>query len=105
LNSGNACHLSVQNLLPSRLLSENLRIRLYKTIFLPLVLYGRETWSLTFREELKLRVFENKVLRGIFGSKRDGLTGVFGNCITKSCPWWAGHTARMGRRGTCIGYL
>jgi hypothetical protein len=46
-----------------------------KTIILPVVLYGRETWSVTLREEHKLRVFENRVLRGIFGLKRDEATG------------------------------
>jgi hypothetical protein len=50
------------------------KVRLYKTIILPVVLYGCETWSLTVREEHKLRVFENRVLRRIFGPKRDGVT-------------------------------
>jgi hypothetical protein len=62
LNSGNACYHSVQNLLSSRLLSKNVKVRIYKTIILPVVLYGCETWSLTVREEHKLRVFENRVL-------------------------------------------
>ena len=51
------------------------KIKIYRTIILPVVLYGCETWSLTFREERKLRVFENGVLRRIFGPKRDGVTG------------------------------
>ena len=63
LRSGNACCHSVQNPLSSRLLSINLKIKIYRTIILPLVLYGSETWSLTLREERKLRVFENMVLR------------------------------------------
>jgi hypothetical protein len=71
LNSGNACYHSVQNLLSSRLLSKNIKIRIYKTIILPVVLYGCETWSLTLREEHRLRVFENRVLRRIFGPKRE----------------------------------
>jgi hypothetical protein len=75
LNSGNACYHSVQSLLPSRLLSRNLKVKIYKTIILPVVLYGCETWSLTLREEHRLRVFENRVLRGIFGPKRDEVTG------------------------------
>jgi hypothetical protein len=75
LNSGNACYLSVQNLLSSRLLSKNIKIRIYKTIILPVVLYGCETWSLTLREEHRLREFENRVLRRIFGPKRDEVTG------------------------------
>jgi hypothetical protein len=75
LNSGNACYHSVQNLLSSHLLSKNVKIRLYKTVILPVVLYGCETWSVTLREEHKLRVFVNMVLSRIFGPKRDGVTG------------------------------
>jgi len=75
LKSGNACYLSVQNLLSSSLLSTNLKIKIYRTIILPVVFYGRETWSLTMREErTRLRVFENRVLR-ILGPKRDEVTG------------------------------
>ena len=55
----------------SRLLSKNLKDKIYKTIILPVVLYGCETWSLTLREERRLRVFENRILRRIFGPKRD----------------------------------
>jgi hypothetical protein len=68
LNSVNACYHSVQSLQSSRLLSRNLKIRIYKTIILPVVLC--EIWSLTLREEHRLRVFENRVLRRIFGPKR-----------------------------------
>jgi hypothetical protein len=75
LSSGNACYHSVQSLLSSRLLSKNLKMRIYKTIILPVILYGCETWSLTLREECVLRVFENKVLRRIFELKRDEVTG------------------------------
>jgi hypothetical protein len=75
LNSGNVCYHSVQNLLSSRLLSKIVKVRIYKTIILPVVLYGCETWTLTVREEHKLCVFENKVLRRIFGPKRDGVKG------------------------------
>ena len=57
LRSGNACYRSVQNLLFSRLLSKKLKIKIYRTIILPVVLYGCEAWSLTVREERKLRVF------------------------------------------------
>ena len=71
----NACYHSVQNLLSSRLLSKNLKINIYRTVILPVVLYGCETWSLTLREERKLRVFENRVLRRIFGPRRDEVTG------------------------------
>jgi hypothetical protein len=68
LNSGNACYHSVQNLLSSRLLSKKVKIRIYKTIILPVALYGSE------QEEHRRRVFENRVLRGIFGPKRDEVT-------------------------------
>jgi hypothetical protein len=64
-----------QNLLSSRLLSKNIKIRIYKSIILHVVLYGCETWSLTLREERRLKAFENRVLRKIFGPKRDEVTG------------------------------
>ena len=70
-----ACYHSMQNLLSSRLLSKNLKIQIYRNIILPIVLYGCETWSLTLREERKLRVFGNMVLRRIFGPRRDKVTG------------------------------
>jgi hypothetical protein len=114
LNSGNACYHSVRNLLSSRLLSKNV-VRIYKTIILPVVLYGCETWSLTARVEHKLRVFENRVLRRIIGPKRDGVTGGWRKLhneelhnlysspsiirIIKSRKMrWAGHVARMGEK-------
>jgi hypothetical protein len=75
LKSGNVCYHSVQNLLSSSLLSKNVKIKIYRTIILPVVLYGCESWSLTLREECRLRVFENKVLRRIFGPKRDEVIG------------------------------
>jgi hypothetical protein len=91
------------------------KVRIYKTIILPVVLYGSETWSLIVREEHKLRVFENRVLR-IFGPKMDGLTGGWRKLhneelhnlysspsitrIIKSRRMrWAGHIARMGEKG------
>jgi hypothetical protein len=64
LKSGNACYRSVKNFCL-------LKIRIFKTIILPVVLHGCEIWSLTLREEYRLRVFENSVLRRIFGSKRN----------------------------------
>jgi hypothetical protein len=70
LNLGNACCYSVHNLLSSHLISKNLKIKIYKTVILPIVLYGCETWSLTLWEEHRLRVFETRVLM-IFGPKRD----------------------------------
>ena len=72
---GNVCYYSVQNLLSSSLLSKKLKIKIYRTIILPVVLYGCETWSLTLREECRLRAFENRVLRRVFGPKREELTG------------------------------
>ena len=109
----NACYHSVQNLLSSRLLSKNLKIKIYRTIILPVVLYECETWSLTLREERRLRVFENGVLRKVFGPKTDEVTGEWRKLHNEelndlySIPnivWvvksrrmrWAGHVARMG---------
>jgi hypothetical protein len=74
LNSSNAFYQSVQNLSSSRLLSKNIKITIYNTIHLPAVLYGCESWSLTLREVHRRRVFENEVLRRIFGPKRDEVT-------------------------------
>jgi hypothetical protein len=71
LNSGNACYFSVQNLLSSHLISKNLKIKIYKTVILPVVLYGCETWSFTLGEEHRLRVFVNRVLRKISEPKRE----------------------------------
>jgi hypothetical protein len=75
MKSENACYLSVQNPLSSSLLSKNIKIKVHRTIILPVLLYGCETWSLTLREEQRLRVFEKRVLRRIFGPKRDEVTG------------------------------
>ncbi|KAJ4428690.1 hypothetical protein ANN_25683 [Periplaneta americana] len=95
------------------LLSKNLKVRIYKTVILPVVLYGCETWTLTLREEQILRVFENKILRKIFGAKRDEVTGewrklhnaelhalysspdIIRNIKSRRLRW-AGHVARMG---------
>jgi hypothetical protein len=103
------------------LLSKNIEIRIYKTIILPVVLYWCETWSLTLREEHRLRVFENRALRRIFGPKEDELTGEWRKLhneelrdfysppsIIRIMKWrmrWAGHVARKGRRGMRLGYL
>ena len=67
LKLGNACYHSVQNLLSSRLLSKNIKIKIYRTIILPVILYGCENWSLKLRELRRLRVFENRVLWKVFG--------------------------------------
>jgi hypothetical protein len=102
------------------LLSKNLKIRIYKIIILPVVLYGCKPWCLTLREEHRLWLFENKVLRRIFRPKRDQVTGGWRKLhneelhdlypspsiiiIMKSRRMrWAGHVARMGKRGTPTG--
>nr|KAJ4444099.1 hypothetical protein ANN_05888 [Periplaneta americana] len=104
---------TLEKLLPSTLLSKNLKVRIYKTVILPVVLYGCETWTLTLREEQRLRVFENKVLRKTFGAKRDEVTGEWRKLhnselhalysspdIIRNIKFrrlrWAGHVARMG---------
>src|SRR5215510_11451968 len=113
LKLGNACFHSVQYLLSSRLLSKNLKIKIYRTIILPVILYGCEAWSLMLREEHRLRVFENRVLRRVFGPKRDEVTGEWRKLhneelkdlysspsivrVVKSGRMrWAGHLARIG---------
>jgi len=75
LKSGNSCYHSVQNLLSSSLLSKNIKIKIYRTMILPVVVYGCETWSLTLQKERRQMVYEDKVLRRIFGHKRDEVTG------------------------------
>jgi hypothetical protein len=75
LKSVNACYHSVQNILSSSLLSKNVKIMIYRTIILPVVLYGCESWSPRLREESRLKIFNNRVLRRIFGPKRDEVTG------------------------------
>jgi hypothetical protein len=79
LNSGDACYHSVQNLLSSRLLSKNIKITVSTNINLPFVLYWRDTWSLSLGEKHRLRILENRVLRNVFGPKRDE-QGAEGNC-------------------------
>jgi hypothetical protein len=83
LKSGNACCHSVQNVWCSRLLSKNIKNTVYKTIILPVV-YRCETWSLTLRDEHRLRVFENRVLRRKYGPKKDEVTGSGENYIMRS---------------------
>jgi hypothetical protein len=75
LKSGNACYNSVQNLLSSRKKKKNLKIKIYRTIILPVVLHGCESWLLTLRKKRGLRLFESRVLMRIFGPKRDEVTG------------------------------
>ena len=75
LKSGNACYHSVQNLLSSSMLSRNIKIKIYRTIILPVDLHGCETWWFILREESRLRVFEKRVLRRKYEPKRDEITG------------------------------
>jgi hypothetical protein len=75
LNSSNAYNNLVQNHLSSRLLYKHVKIRIYRTVILSLVLYGCETWSLTLREEHRLKVFENRVLRRLFRPNREEVIG------------------------------
>jgi len=112
----------VQNLLSSSLLSKILNIKIYRTIIFTVVLYGCETWSLTLREERRLRVFQNRVLRRIFGPKRDEVTGEWGKLHNEelndlySAPnifqmiksrriRWVGHVARLWKRRGAHGVL
>jgi hypothetical protein len=83
LNSENACYHLVQNLLSTSLPSKNVKIEIYKTIILPVVLYGCGTWSLVLREVCRPRVFENKVLRRIFRPESDEATGEWGRLRNK----------------------
>jgi len=111
----------VQEVLSSSVLSKFLKIKIYRTITLPVVLNGCETWLLTLREERRLRVFENRVLRGIFGPKRDEVTREWRKVhnevlkVLYSSPnivpviksrrmKWAGHVARMGRGEVYTGF-
>ena len=98
-----------------QLLSKNIKIVLYRTIILSVVLYGCETWSLTLREECRLRVFENRVLRRIFGPRKDEVTGEgrklhneelndlysstnIVRVIKSRRMRWEGHVVHMGKR-------
>jgi len=106
----------------SSLLSKNLKVKIYRTLILPVVLYGCETWSLTLKEERRLRVFENRVLRRIFGPMRDEITGEWRKLHNEELNYvycspnivrviksrtvrWAGHVARMGERRGVYGVL
>jgi hypothetical protein len=111
LNAGDASYYSVQNLLSSRLISKNLKTKIYKTVILPIVLYGCKTWSLILKEDYRLWVFENRVLRRIFRPKgeedgswrklyNDELHSLYSSpniikVIKSRRMKWAGHVSRM----------
>jgi len=112
LKAGNACYNSMQNLLSSIFILKNIKIKIYRTIILPVVLYGIETWSLTWRKERRLGVFESRLLRRIFGPERDEKTGELRKLHNEELndPYsssniirliksrrmgWAGHVAHM----------
>ena len=112
ISIGYACYYSLEKILSSPLLSKKLKVNTYKTIILPVVLYGCETWSFTLREEHRLRLFENKILRKIFGAKKDEIIGEWRKLENAELhalySWpntirnlksrrlrWAGHVARM----------
>jgi len=86
----------VKNLLSSSLISKNLKIEIYRTIILHVVLYGCETWSLTSREERRLSVSENRVLRGMFGPKREEVIGNGENYIMRSLMTCTPHPILFG---------
>jgi len=114
LGSGNACSHSLQNRLSSSLQSKNTKIKIHSTKIVPVVLYVFAAWSLTLGEERRLRMSENRVLRRIFGPKRDEETGEWRKLhneerddlyspnifrVIKSRRMiWAGKVARMGER-------
>jgi hypothetical protein len=121
LKLGNACCHSVQKFLSSSLPSKNIKNVLYRTIILPVVLYGCETWSLTLTEECGMRLFENRVRRRIFGPKRNEVTGEWRKLHREELNYlysspmiilaiksrrmrWPEHVARMGRGQVHTGF-
>jgi hypothetical protein len=121
LNSGNVCYNSLRNLCSSRLPPKNVKIKIYTIIVLPVVLYGYETWFLTIREENRLSVFQNGVLRRMSGPKRDEVAedlrklrseeihNLYSSpniirLIKASRMRWTEYVAQMGRRGVYVEY-
>jgi len=121
LKSGNVCYYLVQNLLSSSLLSKNLKIKIYRTIILSVVLYGCGTWSLTLREGRRLMLAENRVLRRKYEPKRGEVRGewrkqnngelndlyfspIIVRVIKSRRLKWAGHVARMRRSEMYTGF-
>jgi len=115
LESGNACYHSVQNLVSYSLLHKNIKVKIYRTIILPVVLYGCEPWSLTLREERRVKLFENMVLTRIFGLRKGETTGEWRRLydvelndlysspniiqvIKSRSMRWAGHVEHKGER-------
>jgi hypothetical protein len=122
LDSRNVCYHSVQNLLCSRLRCNSLKTEIYKTAILSVVLYGRETRSLAVRKKVRLRVSENRVLRGLFGPEREEVTGGWRRLHTEELHnlyasrsfirvvksrkmRWEGHVARTGEMRITYGIL
>ena len=90
--------LYISNRLSSSLISKNLKIKIYRTIISPVVLYGYETWSLTLMEEHRLRVIENSILRRKLGTKREGVTGEWRKLHKKSIIISVPHHTLFGER-------
>ncbi|KAJ4433336.1 hypothetical protein ANN_15595 [Periplaneta americana] len=93
INMENACYYSVEKFSSSSLLSKNLKVRIYKTVTIPVLLYGCDSWTLTLREEQRLRMCENKVLRKIFGAKRMKLQENGESYTTQNCTHYILHLA------------
>ncbi|KAJ4430952.1 hypothetical protein ANN_19545 [Periplaneta americana] len=99
INMGNACYYSVEELSSSSLLSKNLKVRIYKTVILQVALYGCETWTVTSREKQRLRVFDNKVLRKIFGLRRMKLQENGESYTTQNCTHYEATVIIAGSGG------
>ena len=111
----NACCYSVEKIVSSHLPSKKFKVKTNKTIIIPVVLHGYETLTLTLIKEHRPRVFENKVLRNIFGAKRDEITGEWTKLHNASCNIirnlksrrlrWAEHVAHMEQSRNAYRFL